>query len=255
MGNISIRNADGLRVRNIADTAWLTVATVDGSDDAILGVSGEALRLIGASIAAEERLTIDADQASPLYIKTQTQNHGYVSFYTDSASQATRTAFIGYPSSGSPTLMQMKMERSNGTLQLNTVGSSSLVKVAIDNSERLQVSSSILKLTGLGAQLDNTKSVQGRNVANTAYLIMTKVTTGDVVELGGSTGAETKMYAGTTARIHCDATGIALFGGTPVAQASKINDPSGGATQDAEARTAINAVIDAIEGIGISASA
>lgn len=37
-------------------------------------------------------------------------------------------------------------------------------------------------------------------------------------------------------------------------QAAKINDPSGGATQDAEARTAINAIIDALEGVGISAA-
>lgn len=45
-----------------------------------------------------------------------------------------------------------------------------------------------------------------------------------------------------------------LYGVTPVAQAAKISDPSGGATVDAEARTAINAIIDALEGIGISAS-
>lgn len=38
-------------------------------------------------------------------------------------------------------------------------------------------------------------------------------------------------------------------------QVAKINDPSGGATTDAEARTAINAIIDALEAFGISASA
>lgn len=37
-------------------------------------------------------------------------------------------------------------------------------------------------------------------------------------------------------------------------QAAKINDPSGGATTDAEARTAINAIIDALEAFGITAS-
>ncbi len=45
---------------------------------------------------------------------------------------------------------------------------------------------------------------------------------------------------------------MGLFGVTPVGQASKISDPSGGGTVDAEARTAINALIDALEGIGIS---
>lgn len=37
-------------------------------------------------------------------------------------------------------------------------------------------------------------------------------------------------------------------------QASVIADPSGGATQDAEARTAIAAIIDALQGVGIVAS-
>ena len=50
-----------------------------------------------------------------------------------------------------------------------------------------------------------------------------------------------------------DADGVAtlIANGT---QASKISDPSGGATVDAEARTAINDIIDAIEGFNISAS-
>ena len=34
---------------------------------------------------------------------------------------------------------------------------------------------------------------------------------------------------------------------------SKINDPSGGATVDTEARTAINAIIDALEAFGLTA--
>lgn len=38
-------------------------------------------------------------------------------------------------------------------------------------------------------------------------------------------------------------------------QQAKINDPAGGATQDAEARTAINAIIDALEAHGISSAA
>lgn len=48
-----------------------------------------------------------------------------------------------------------------------------------------------------------------------------------------------------------DGAGAVVASGT---QASKINDPSGGATTDAEARTAINAIIDALEAFGISAS-
>jgi len=40
----------------------------------------------------------------------------------------------------------------------------------------------------------------------------------------------------------------------PVAQPAKIADPTAGATIDAEARTAIDLIIDALEGVGITAS-
>jgi hypothetical protein len=46
-------------------------------------------------------------------------------------------------------------------------------------------------------------------------------------------------------------------GGSDIAagtQVSKISDPSGGGTVDTELRTAINAVIDALEAFGISAT-
>ena len=40
-----------------------------------------------------------------------------------------------------------------------------------------------------------------------------------------------------------------------VVQAAKVNDPSGQASDlDAEARTAINAIIDVLEGLGAAAS-
>ncbi len=48
---------------------------------------------------------------------------------------------------------------------------------------------------------------------------------------------------------------LSAYGVAGQAQASKISDPSGGATVDAEARTAINAIIDVLEGIGFSAAA
>lgn len=49
--------------------------------------------------------------------------------------------------------------------------------------------------------------------------------------------------------------GIGVWGVSPPAtQPLKINDPSGGAIVDTEARTAINAIIDVLEGAGLSAS-
>jgi len=41
-------------------------------------------------------------------------------------------------------------------------------------------------------------------------------------------------------------------GGTP-AQAAHVADPSGGATQDAESRTAINAILVVLENAGLTA--
>ena len=46
---------------------------------------------------------------------------------------------------------------------------------------------------------------------------------------------------------------IGFFGVTPVVQRSTVSDPSGGSTIDAEARTAINAIIDALQDLGLMA--
>lgn len=55
-------------------------------------------------------------------------------------------------------------------------------------------------------------------------------------------------------RIRWNGTGLAFFGVAPVAQAAYIADPTGGATVDAEARTAITAVITALENYGLLAT-
>lgn len=46
---------------------------------------------------------------------------------------------------------------------------------------------------------------------------------------------------------------LGLYGVTPVAQQGAISAPSGGATQDAEARAAINLIRTALTNIGITA--
>lgn len=47
---------------------------------------------------------------------------------------------------------------------------------------------------------------------------------------------------------------VGLFGAAPATQHAAIADPSGGATVDAEARTAINAILDALQTTGIIAT-
>ena len=68
----------------------------------------------------------------------------------------------------------------------------------------------------------------------------------------GSTGASLNALA--TIAEFTDDSKIGFYGVTPVAQASKVSDPSGGGTVDAESRTAIDAIIDILEGLGIAAS-
>ncbi len=47
---------------------------------------------------------------------------------------------------------------------------------------------------------------------------------------------------------------VGLFGAAPAAQHAAISDPSGGATVDAEARTAIDAILAALRTTGIIAT-
>lgn len=46
---------------------------------------------------------------------------------------------------------------------------------------------------------------------------------------------------------------LAFYGVTPVDQPATVSDPSGGATVDSESRTAINAIIDRLQELGLIA--
>ena len=75
----------------------------------------------------------------------------------------------------------------------------------------------------------------------------------NVLEIGteaGGTGTARGVTLGTASTDL-----VSLYAATPVAQAAHIADPTGGATTDAEARTAINAILVALENIGITAAA
>lgn len=69
------------------------------------------------------------------------------------------------------------------------------------------------------------------------------------VKTGNGTGnitvQGTLTHTGTT---------VGFYSATPVAQASHIANPTGGATQDAEARTAINAILVVLENLGLTAT-
>lgn len=65
---------------------------------------------------------------------------------------------------------------------------------------------------------------------------------------------EVNDYGGARAALTAQADGaqalLSVFGVTPVARQSHIADPSGGSTVDAEARSAINAILTALENYG-----
>lgn len=74
---------------------------------------------------------------------------------------------------------------------------------------------------------------------------------GDLIFQTASAGASGSSVNAlvTRFRITQDAK-MGFFGATPVAQQSTISDPSGGSTVDAEARSAINALIDQLQALG-----
>lgn len=64
------------------------------------------------------------------------------------------------------------------------------------------------------------------------------------VQLGTTTG--TRFGTATSQK-------LGFFNVTPVDQPATVSDPSGGVTQDAEARAAINAIIDRLQELGLIA--
>ena len=77
-----------------------------------------------------------------------------------------------------------------------------------------------------------------------AFQKLIQIFDGRNIQLGLGTG--TKIGTAITQK-------IGLYGITPVIQASAITAPTGGATIDAEARTAINSIRTALTNIGITA--
>ena len=63
------------------------------------------------------------------------------------------------------------------------------------------------------------------------------------IQVSGGTG--TKIGTATSQK-------LSVYGVTPVVQASAIGAPSGGVTQDTEARTAINSIRTALTNFGIT---
>lgn len=131
------------------------------------------------------------------------------------------------------------IERGAGTV-LSMTGSSS-TGVALTAGGNIFVHAESTGKVSLGA---GGFSATGNTVIEITDNTIT-VSDGDDLVVGTTTG--TKIGTATTQK-------LGFFNATPVVQQSHVADPSGGATQDAEARTAINSILSTLETLGFHAT-
>lgn len=91
-----------------------------------------------------------------------------------------------------------------------------------------------------------TKKISVSNLVSAALNLSGNKTVFDGVNLVLGTTTGTKLGTATTQK-------IGFYNVTPVDQPATVTDPTGGVTQDAEARTAINAIIDRLQELGLIA--
>ena len=98
----------------------------------------------------------------------------------------------------------------------------------------------------LRQEIEQLKSIISALIVTDRYTIQKKmqIFDGRNIQLGTTTG--TKFGTATTEL-------LAFYNATPVNQPATVSDPSGGGTQDAEARTSIDALIDRLQELGLIA--
>jgi len=141
-------------------------------------------------------------------------------------------------------------------MQFN-VPTGALHEFSVNNAERMTIGTTI--------DMNNVR-IDGSNRVISALFISTGLTldltnpkltangASDLRLVSGSGHVIVETELEVDGALNHDGSNVGFYGVAPVAQSAKINDPTGGATVDAEARTAINTVIDALEGIGVTAS-
>lgn len=138
------------------------------------------------------------------------------------------TTIVSQSAANNPLVLRGAASQSGDLLQLQN--SSSTVLSSVDAAGRILVPAGALATCGLGIQSD----------PNTGLY---------------SSGADAlSLVAGGVDRLQVNSTGIGFFATAPVAQQAHVGDPSGGATQDAEARTAINSILDILQVYGLMAA-
>ncbi len=186
-------------------------------------VSGEYNTLIGAAACSSGAAYYGMNYTVAIgYQSGQYQQGGYNTFVgahagrNTSAQTGTGNVFVGY-----------------GAGYYET-GSS---KLFIDNATRASESDGRVKALLYGEFNATALSQQLTINAGTLNLL-------DALNIALGTGTGTKIGNSATAK-------LGLYDATPVVRQNHIADPSGGGTQDAEARSAINSILVALETIGI----
>lgn len=105
---------------------------------------------------------------------------------------------------------------------------------------------------GGGAIVFSTADAGSSGTAANAVTERFRLTGAGVLDVAG--GVNLKFATSTGTKIGTATSElIGFYGVTPVDQPATVTDPTGGGTQDAEARTAINAIIDRLQELGLIA--
>lgn len=111
--------------------------------------------------------------------------------------------------------------------------------------------------SGSGGDIFKVSATGVVTVASTLQMtgqIIAGASAGAFLNSGSTANGWSFRDTGSAVKFQFNNTGIGFFAATPVAKQAFIADPSGGATVDAEARTAITAVITALENYGLLAT-
>lgn len=179
---------------------------------------------------------------------TQTAGDGIGMFATVSGVNTNNTALVVSATNGTSSNLAISVSsgttflRDTGINQLSSTAAGLLVNQGTNATSRaLWTITSGTSGTNYSVFSDATLASSGKNVAGRFH---------------AANGATGNIAIEVTGDIEHVSGNIGFYGSTPVTQAGSITDPTGGGTIDAEARTAIIAilaVIDNATGIGLTA--
>lgn len=214
--------------------------------DTIRFSTGGTLR---ATFAGTPNLTLTAASATdvPLVAKGAAAQSGNLQEWQNSS--GTVVGAVGATGTGTfASLYSLYLQHTSGSGPYITTGSTAL---RIDN--RTTTTNIPLIIRGMAAQSGNLQQWQDSSatvlasVSSAGLGSFAGVTLTDATDLvvGSTTG--TKIGTATTQK-------IGFYNATPVVQQTNVTNPTGGATVDAEARTAIDAILSRLETLGLFAA-